>query len=130
VGTPEFVVLNVPDLARLRLRTESIASSKVEGMQMGARDLARAEARLETGGKAAPTAQEVIANIDAMELAVHQASTVERFGVAEIRAIHARLMEKAPNATWRDKSERGRAGLAATTTILVAPISYRPLPST
>jgi Fic family protein len=85
-------------LARLLLRTESIASSRVEGMQMGARDLARAEARLETGGKAAPTAQEMIANIDAMELAVHQASTVERFGVAEIRAIHARLMEKAPNA--------------------------------
>jgi Fic family protein len=85
-------------LARLLLRTESIASSKVEGMQMGARDLARAEARLETGGKAAPTAQEVMANIDAMELAIHQASTVERFGVSEILAIHARLMEKAPNA--------------------------------
>ncbi len=32
-------------LARLLLRTESIASSKVEGLQMGVRDLARAEAR-------------------------------------------------------------------------------------
>src|SRR5688500_3892841 len=39
-------------LARLLLRTESIASSKVEGMQMGAVELARAEARLESGGKA------------------------------------------------------------------------------
>lgn len=86
-------------LARLLLRTESIASSKVEGMQMGARELARAEARLETGAKAASsTALEVMANIDAMELAIHQASTVERFGTAEILAIHARLMEKAPNA--------------------------------
>jgi len=32
-------------LARLLLRTESIASSKVEGMQMDVRTLARAEAR-------------------------------------------------------------------------------------
>ena len=30
-------------LARLLLRTESIASSKVEGMQIDSRDLARAE---------------------------------------------------------------------------------------
>lgn len=51
-----------------------------------------------TGGKAGPTALEVMANIDAMELAIHQASTVERFGVEEILAIHMRLMEKAPNA--------------------------------
>lgn len=85
-------------LARLLLRTESIASSKVEGMQLGARELARAEARVEAGERAAPTALEVLANVDAMELAIHQAATVERFGVAEILAIHARLMEKAPNA--------------------------------
>ena len=31
-------------LARLLLRTESIASSKIEGMQVGIRELARAEA--------------------------------------------------------------------------------------
>jgi Fic family protein len=67
-------------------------------MQLGARELARAEARMETGGRVAPTALEVMGNIDAMELAVHQAATVERFGVAEILAIHARLMEKAPDA--------------------------------
>lgn len=95
-------------LARLLLRTESIASSKVEGVQMGARELARAEARMETGGKAAPTALEVIANIDAMELAIHQASTVERFGVAEILAIHARLMENAPNAQVAGRIRTGQ----------------------
>src|SRR5688572_29919574 len=33
-------------MARLLLRTESIASSKVEGMQLGVRELARAEARV------------------------------------------------------------------------------------
>ncbi|CAN5818601.1 Fic family protein [soil metagenome] len=85
-------------LARLLLRTESIASSKVEGMQLGVRELARAEARVEAGGKAGPTAREVLANIDAMELAVHEAAATERFGVGEILAIHRRLMGTAPNA--------------------------------
>jgi Fic family protein len=85
-------------LARLLLRTESIASSKVEGMRMGVRELARAEARIEAGGKASTTALEIVANIEAMELAIHEASTVERFSVREILAIHRRLMEDAPNA--------------------------------
>lgn len=85
-------------LARLLLRTESIASSKVEGMQLGVRELARAEARLEVGRKAGGTAVEVLANIDAMELAVHEAAAVERFSVNEIVAIHRRLIEHAPNA--------------------------------
>jgi Fic family protein len=79
-------------LARLLLRSESVASSKIEGMQLGARELARAEARMETGRKAGATAREVMANIGAMELAVHDAAAAERFGVEEIRAIHRRLM--------------------------------------
>src|SRR5690606_6413682 len=36
-------------LARLLLRTESIASSKVEGMQAGVRELARSEAKRDLG---------------------------------------------------------------------------------
>jgi len=83
-------------LARLLLRTESIASSKLEGMQLGVRELARAEARMETGGKEGPVALEVMANIGAMELAVHEAAAVTRFGLDEILAIHRRLMERAP----------------------------------
>ena len=85
-------------LARLLLRTESIASSKVEGLQLGARELARAEARAEAGGKAGPTAIEVLANIDAMELAVHAAAAAHRFDLDDITAVHRRLMETAPNA--------------------------------
>ena len=84
-------------LARLLLRTESIASSKVEGMQLGVRELARAEARMETGGKAGPTALEVMANIGAMELAVQEAAAVPQFGPDQILAIHRRLMEREPN---------------------------------
>jgi Fic family protein len=84
-------------LARLLLRTESIASSKVEGMQMDARELARAEARIESGGKAGPTAIEILANLEAMELAVRDAASVHRVSLEELTEIHRRLMEKSPN---------------------------------
>jgi Fic family protein len=84
-------------LARLLLRTESIASSKVEGLQAGARRLARAEAKLESGGKAGTTTEEILANIDAMQLAIDEAARVARFGRPELEAIHVRLMERAIN---------------------------------
>lgn len=79
-------------LARLLLRTESIASSKVEGMQMGVRELARAEARMETGGKGSQTAIDILDNVDAMELAIAEAANKDRFGQESILAIHRRLM--------------------------------------
>jgi Fic family protein len=85
-------------LARLLLRTESIASSKVEGMQLGVRELARAEVRAAAGGKASPTALEIIANIAAMDVAVHRAAAAHRFAVTDIIAIHRRLMANAPDA--------------------------------
>lgn len=84
-------------LGRLLLRTESIASSKIEGMQMGVRELARAEAKAESGITPGSTAAEVLANIDAMVLAVDDAAEVERFGESEIVAIHRRLLERAPH---------------------------------
>lgn len=85
-------------LARLLLRTESIASSKIEGVQVGVRDLARAETKMEAGAGVGPLTAEVLANIDAMELAVEEAATVPRFTVENIQAIHHRLMGKAINA--------------------------------
>lgn len=81
-------------LARLLLRTESIASSKVEGMQVGVRELARAEAKSDSGQPVGSTATDVLANIDAMVLAVEEATSVPRFGVAQVTAIHRRLMER------------------------------------
>ncbi|MEJ2579679.1 MAG: Fic family protein [Kineosporiaceae bacterium] len=85
-------------LARLLLRTESIASSKVEGMQVDSRDLARAEVRLDTGGKAGPSATEILANIDAMELAVYRAASADLVGVHQIAEIHTALMAGAANS--------------------------------
>lgn len=84
-------------LARLLLRTESIASSKVEGLQLGVRELARAEAKVDSGQKVGPTAVDVLANIDAMVLAVEESATAPEFGIKQIRAIHRRLMGRAAN---------------------------------
>lgn len=81
-------------LARLLLRTESIASSKVEGLQLGVRELARAEAKAESGASPGTTAQEVLANIDAMVLATESAAERADFDEDGMRAIHRRLLER------------------------------------
>lgn len=80
-------------LARLLLRTESIASSKVEGLQVDARTLARAEGNLAAGRKAGPQAMEVLANIDAMEVAIEESTNAGSLTARQIRAIHRVLME-------------------------------------
>jgi hypothetical protein len=66
-------------------------------MQVGLRELARAEARVEAGGRAGPASLEILANIDAMALAIDDAGTAGRAAVADIQAIHARLMAGAIN---------------------------------
>jgi Fic family protein len=78
-------------LARLLLRTESIASSRVEGLQADPRGLARAEARGDAGGGVGPDTREVLANIDAMQLAIEDTSVAGRLTVDGIRAVHAAL---------------------------------------
>jgi Fic family protein len=80
-------------LARLLLRTESIASSKVEGLQVDARTLARAEAKQETGRQIGTQAVEVLASIDAMQLAVERAAETGAIGVADLGAIHGALLK-------------------------------------
>ena len=84
-------------LARLLLRTESISSSKVEGLTMDARGLARAESRAESGIRVSPMAREVLANMDAMQAAIDAASATRPFTIEDILAIHRRLMANAPN---------------------------------
>ncbi|HEX5479558.1 MAG TPA: Fic family protein [Dehalococcoidia bacterium] len=79
-------------LGRLLLRTESIASSKVEGLQMDARTLACAEAKDEAGRKIGADAAEILASINSMELAVERASEIRRFAVADLVDIHRALL--------------------------------------
>lgn len=85
-------------LARFLLRTESIASSKIEGLQVDARSLARAEAKVEGGRSIGPLVGEVLSNIDAMELAVEELSAAEAVTTERLVAIHHALMRNAPNA--------------------------------
>ena len=81
-------------LARLLLRTESIASSKVEGMQVDARQLARAEVRAGIGRKASTEALEILANVDAMQFAIEETASAQHITPYEIVAIHRVLMER------------------------------------
>ena len=84
--------------ARLLLRTESIASSKVEGLQIDARSLARAEARADLGETIGAEAAEILANVDAMQLAIEEATTAPALTVDDVAAIHRVLMARASNA--------------------------------
>lgn len=83
-------------LARLLLRTESIASSRIEGLNIDARDLARAEARHQSGNRTSSTAAEVLANVDAMDLAIDEATSADTFTLDHLIAIHHRLMVESP----------------------------------
>ncbi len=85
-------------LARLLLRTESIASSKVEGMQVDARTLARAEARADAGRSVGPETAEILANIDAMQLAVEEAAVGAELTLDHVVAIHRALLERTAHA--------------------------------
>jgi len=85
-------------LARLLLRAESIASSRAEGMQVDVRQPARAEARAEMGRRAATSPLDILANVDAVEVAIREAAGGAPFNVDDIRTIHRRLMERAPHS--------------------------------
>ncbi len=85
-------------LARLLLRTESLSSSRMEGLSVGARALARAELRAEAGMRVGPTAREVLSNIDAMQAAMDAASADCPFTETDIAGIHERVMASAPNS--------------------------------
>jgi Fic family protein len=83
-------------LARLLLRAESVASSRIEGLEVGVGRLARAEAARQMGELIDDvTAEAVLGNIDAMELAVSLFASKEHLEVADVLAIHRALLRHA-----------------------------------
>ncbi len=81
-------------LARLLLRAESVASSRIEGLEVGPRRLMRAEAARQMGEDAADVgAQEVLGNIDAMRSALALAESAEPLTVDGLLGLHHRLLE-------------------------------------
>jgi Fic family protein len=80
-------------LARILLRAESVASSRIEGLQVGARRLLRAEAlRSMREPTSDVTASEVLGNIDAMLYGVEQIGVGEEITVDVLLEIHRRLL--------------------------------------
>jgi Fic family protein len=83
-------------LARVLMRAESVASSYIEGLMVGARRLLRAEAAHVQGDASGDgTAEAVLANIDAMRWAVDSMATAG-ITVDGLREVHRRLMAGAP----------------------------------
>lgn len=80
-------------LARLLLRAEAVASSRIEGLSIGTRRLLKAEMNFAGTApfKFDEAAAEVVGNIHAMECAIDAAASVEAVGVDTILGIHRSL---------------------------------------
>ena len=79
-------------LARLLLRAESVASSRIEGLVVGGRRLLRADAARQMGEEVQDvTAAEVLANIDAMVWGVDAVKPGGRLTLEILLEMHRRL---------------------------------------
>lgn len=90
-------LIDTEALARILLRAESVASSRIEGLEIGARRLLRVEAARELGEPPSDvTATEVLGNIDAMRFAVGSISAGDPVTVELLLDIHRRLVAGTP----------------------------------
>ena len=90
---------NLEAVARVLLRAESVASSRIEGLEVGVGRLARAEAAKEAGDPLNDvTAEAVLGNVEAMELAVSDLATKPNLSMEDILALHRALMKHTPNS--------------------------------
>lgn len=106
---PEVPVLET--LARQLLRAESVASSRIEGLQLSQRRLAKAAY---TDDASDVTAQSVLANMRAMELAVARGARQRPFVVKDILALHRELFGAFGDPTaGRVRTEQNWVGGAA-----------------
>jgi Fic family protein len=84
---------NTEALARLLIRTEAVASSKIEGLSIGARRLLHAEAKRRLLGlDADEVATEILNNIEAMTAAIDAVGADAPIAVEIILDLHARLL--------------------------------------
>ena len=89
--------INLEGLATFLLRSESVGSSKIEGVAPGARRMVRAETDIALAGDSNDQmAVELIGNIDAMKSAIALATGASRFELGDLLAIHRTLMDKSP----------------------------------
>ena len=80
-------------LARILLRAECVASSRIEGLEVGARRLLRAEAAQDLGEQSTDlTAIEVLGNINAMSATIQSISPSDQITVNQLLAFHRTLL--------------------------------------
>lgn len=80
-------------VARLLLRAEAVASSKIEGLEVGSRRLFKAQVAAGLGEDPSDiTATEVLNNIEAMRWAVDSLANVEHITIDHLLGIHERLL--------------------------------------
>ena len=89
--------VSLEGLARFLLRAESVASSKIEGLDAGPRRLVEAEAVIAQGGETGDRiAVEVLGNIASMESAIQLATQEHRISLPDLLEIHRVLMDRSP----------------------------------
>lgn len=98
-------------MARQLLRSEALASSRIEGLQLSHRKLA--EASLE--GRATDRAKEVLANMKAMEAGIEVGATATPIVAEDVKAIHRELAIVPPldQIAGRFRDEQGWIGGAS-----------------
>lgn len=80
-------------LARMLLRAEAVASSRIEGLEVGAKRLLRAEAARSLQARSSDvTATEILGNIDAMVYGVRRVGFGDAITVELLLEVHRRLV--------------------------------------
>jgi Fic family protein len=92
-NTEASALINTEALARILLRAESVASSRIEGLVMGARRILKAEVEQGIEGvRVEISAQEVLANIRAMDYGISSIATGDPITLDQILVINAELL--------------------------------------
>lgn len=93
LGLQAKALVDTEALARLLLRAEAVASSKIEGLEVGPRRLLRAEAARQMGDQGSDvTADEVLGNIDAMLFAIQEMQGGGVITPELLKDVHTRLL--------------------------------------
>ena len=93
LDTTGSALANSEALARLLLRAESVASSRIEGLEVGGRRLLRADAAQRLGVEPQDvTSREVLGNIDAMTWALNSVGPGDDVTLEALLETHRRLL--------------------------------------
>lgn len=94
-------LVNTEALARILLRAEAVASSRIEGLRVGARRLLHAEAARRMGvGTVDVTASEILRNVEAMDLGLSHVGVGDAMTLELLLESHRRLLEGSSAAEY------------------------------